>query len=761
MNQTPPPATTTPRRWSWPDRETIHVWLKRAALAGLGASIAFVIASAVIYTHYGDKFVPPDRMAVNTPAGGAKIYDRNGTVLYQYVDDRDGLRAPVPLEQISPWLVAATIATEDSSFYTNQGVNTTGIVRAMWQNFNPLSGHFLDGSGGSSITQQLIKNVYFPPSKQYSRSYDRKLTEIVFSLKLTDSYSKDQILTWYLNQISYGGLYNGVEAASRGYFDKPAKDLSLAEAALLAGLPASPTAYSPFEHPDAALNRRNDVLDLMASRIRLRVGADAYFTPDRSVIEAAKASPLGVVSRPFTIEAPHFVLSYVQPELEARYGRDALYHGGLSVTTSLDLGLQQKVHELLDQSIAQFEAQSNSHNGAVTVIDPRTGEILVMLGSRDYFRDDIQGQVNNTLAAMSPGSTFKPFVYLAAFLKSNFGPGTPIADEPVSFRESDGSVFRPTNPSGKYYGRITLRQALGNSLNIPAFKLAQSVGVGDIVAFGRRSGITTLNGNYGPSIAIGGVDMTPLDLAFAYSTLANSGTMRGQQPVTPHKSGERNVDPVAVLQVTGRDGQVLHEAKSAKRETQVAPPQQTFLINSILSDPNAQCLTFGCGGLNVPGHQAAVKTGTSEPFDPRGPDAGKIGGTWAFGYTPDVVVGVWAGNTDRAPITNIVSTSIAFRTMRDTMLAYFNGRPSTRFDVPQGVQRGRICYTVPGERGCAMAVEDYYIPGTVQVDGDNRGQAQPQQATVTPQKPSQQPKPQPTPKPSRNNGNGNNGRNRD
>src|SRR3954465_15038354 len=205
MNNPQPPDTSSRRRWSF-DRGDIRAWAKRAGTAALVGVVLFVAGSAIAYQHYGARFVPPDQMAVNTPAGGAKIYDRNGTLLYQYVDDREGLRAPVPLDQISPWLVASTIATEDASFYSNQGVNTTGLLRAMWQNFNPLSGHFLDGSGGSSITQQLIKNVYFPPSKQYARSAPRKLTEIVFSLKLTDDYSKDQILTWYLNQISYGGL---------------------------------------------------------------------------------------------------------------------------------------------------------------------------------------------------------------------------------------------------------------------------------------------------------------------------------------------------------------------------------------------------------------------------------------------------------------------------------------------------------------------------------------------------------------------------
>jgi membrane peptidoglycan carboxypeptidase len=354
---------------------------------------------------------------------------------------------------------------------------------------------------------------------------------------------------------------------------------------------------------------------------------------------------------------------------------------------------------------------------------------------------------------MSPGSSFKPFVYLASFVKSNFAPGTPIEDSPVSYREADGSVFSPQNPAHDYHGRITLRNALGNSLNVPAFKLAQAVGVGDVVAFGKKAGITTLNGSYGPSIAIGGVDMTPLDLSFAYSVLANGGTMRGQQPVTAHKAGERTVDPVAVLKVTGRDGQTLFESQSVRREVQVASPQQTFLVNSILSDPSAQCWTFGCGGLSVPGVQAAVKTGTSEPFDPKGPDAGKIGGTWAFGYTPDVVVGVWAGNTDRAPITNILSTSIAFRTMRDTLVAYFNGRGATRFTVPSGVQKGRVCYTVSGERGCAMTVEDYYITNSG-TGSEPRGQAP---AIATPSRSGQQPKATPTLRPPSNRG-GNNGR---
>ena len=305
-------------------------------------------------------------MAVNTPAGGAKIYDRNGTLLYQYVDDREGLRAPVPLDQISPSLVAATIATEDASFYSNQGVNTTGLVRAHVAELQPASGHFLDGSGGSSITQQLIKNVYFPPSKQYARSADRKLTEIVFSLKLTDDYSKDQILTWYLNQISYGGLYNGVEAASPGYFGKPAKDLTLAEAALLAGHTRVAQRLQPVRAPGSGAGaaqpraRPAVVAREAASRRKglLHAGPRA-----RSRRRRRRRWAWSAVA--FTIEAPHFVLSYVAAGARSALRPRRLYHGGLSVTTSLDLPLQKKANELLEQYVTQFEAQSNSHNGAV------------------------------------------------------------------------------------------------------------------------------------------------------------------------------------------------------------------------------------------------------------------------------------------------------------------------------------------------------------------------------------------------------------
>jgi membrane peptidoglycan carboxypeptidase len=252
---------------------------------------------------------------------------------------------------------------------------------------------------------------------------------------------------------------------------------------------------------------------------------------------------------------------------------------------------------------------------------------------------------------------------------------------------------------------VTIREALGNSLNIPAFKAAQAVGVQDLVAFAKQAGLTDLDGSYGPAMAIGGVDLKPLDLAYAYTLLANGGVLRGQTPPVEHEPGERTVDPIALLSVQKNDGTVLHDGRGDRTEKRVAPEEHTFLVNSILTDPQAQCITFGCGGLSIPGYSVAVKTGTSEPFAEDSQNSRQIGETWAFGYTPDVVVGIWAGNADNAPITNITSTSIAYRAMRDLLLAYYAGRPATPFQVPPGVVHGMGCTVTPS----IMCAVDYFL----------------------------------------------------
>jgi membrane peptidoglycan carboxypeptidase len=672
----------------------------------IGAMAVVVLVSAAIagmafYGAYADGLVAPEELAINQPSYGAKIYDRNGVLLYEYVDDRAGLRRPVALDDISHAFLAATISTEDDSFYTNPGVNIKGLLRATWENFSPFADTpgVLSGTGGSSITQQLVKNVYIAEEDRGSRSVDRKVKETIYAIELTRRYEKERILEWYVNQISYGGLYYGVDAAAQGYFGKSARDLTLGEAALLAGIPQSPAAYDPVNSLDVAIARRGEILDLMERQVPIQIGKDTYFHPTPEEIEAARHEEVHIVERRFPIRAPHFVWTYVEPQLRVMLGCsplpevkcDGLLRDGLAVTTTLDIELHEEAVDILEVRIRDFENVSGSRNGAVLVIDPQTGEILVMVGSRDYWRDDIQGKNNNATALNSPGSSFKPFVYLASFMQLGWGPGTVILDTPYSFTEVDGSRFVPVNPARNFSGPVTLRYALGNSLNIPAVKVAEAVGPRNVVEHAKKMGFTGLMTGYGPAIATGGVDLTPLDLTYGYSVLAGGGVMRGQTPLIPHRADERQVDPVSILRVEDAQGRVRWDIEERRKEERVVKEEFVYLVTSILADPQAQCATFGCGALAVEGKSVAVKTGTSSPFNPDGPLGGMIGETWAFGYTADYVVGIWAGNSDNSPIANIFSTSIGFRAMRDVMLAAYAGKPQTPTPRPAGVVEETVC----------------------------------------------------------------------
>jgi membrane carboxypeptidase/penicillin-binding protein PbpC len=357
-----------------------------------------------------------------------------------------------------------------------------------------------------------------------------------------------------------------------------------------------------------------------------------------------------------------------------------------------------------------------------------------MIGSRDYFREDIEGKNNNATACNSPGSSFKPFAYLTAFQELNWGPGTVILDTPVSYPQIDGTTFTPTNPGRNFQGPITIRNALGNSLNIPANKTAAAVSADKIVATARQLGFMntfrsqsqggcSLGAGYGPAIATGGVDVTLEEMMFGYTVLANGGMMRGQETLLPQerRANERKIDPIAVLKVTDNQGRTRLDVDTRRKEQRVAREEQAYLISNILSDSSAQCITFGCGGISVPGRQAAVKTGTSEPFAPNGPNAGKIGETWAFAYTPDLVVGIWAGNSDQEPIVNIFSTSISFRTVRDVMQMAYDGRGSPPFTRPAGVVEGTVC--VPSGLKptalCGRTTTDLFVKDGLPKEDDN------------------------------------------
>ena len=677
--------------------------------------LATVYGVLEAYEHYTRAYAPPDEVAaLGEPIRGARVYDRNGVLLYEFIDEQAGVRFPVELQDISLNMLAATIATEDQSFYSNPGVNPRGILRAAWENFSPYltndQEEGLEGSGGSSITQQLVKNIFIAPDQRTERSIDRKVTEAALALELTTHNDKDQIIEWYLNEISYGGMYHGVEAAAQGYFGVSASELTLAQAAMLAGIPQSPARYDPVNRPEAAIARRNEVLDLIARNTTIRVGESTYYGVSPKIVEAAKQEPLGVERRTYEIDAPHFVLNHIAPQVEALLGHDGLYRDGLIITTTLDLALQHETQALLEKWILEFEAISNSHNGAVLVMDNISGEVLVLIGSRDYYNEALDGNVDNLTALNSPGSSFKPFIYLTSFLNLGWTPSTILPDTPVTYRESDGTIFQPQNPTrNSYLGNIPIKTSLGNSLNVPPFKAVLATGVDAVVDVARRTGFTTLDGQYGPAISIGGVDITALDLTYGYSVLANNGVMVGVPSTQTYDPGERALDPVMILTIEDEAGNVLWSAEEERRRQQVVPAEHAYLVNSILTDGQNTCITFGCGGVSIPGHVAGVKTGTSEPFDPNGPDAGKIGETWAFGYTPDYVVGVWAGNSNNEPIVNIYSTSISYRVMRDTLLAAYDGRPSGPFARPQGIDERRTC---SGNR-CSM---ELYVKNATPVD---------------------------------------------
>ena len=740
-------------------KRSFPIW----AMALIGMMAVGAIAAAAVgayaistYNSYADELVAPDELAINQPSFGAVILDRNENLLYEYVDDKAGLRRPTPLEEISPAFLAATISTEDDSFFTNPGVNFEGLARAALEN-SPFSdtGELFEGSGGSSITQQLVKNVYIEEEERQNRSVDRKIKETVYALELTERYEKSRILEWYVNQISYGGVFNGVEAASLGYFGKPASELTLAEAALLAGIPQSPAAYDPVNRPEAAVERRNEVLDLMLRQSPIQIGEDEFLTVTEADVARAKAEKINIEETQFEIDAPHWVLSYIEPQLRELLGcpsrlemqlevqagtRDlllgrpgegceALFTQGLVVKTTLDLELQGQVEGILREQIDLYEETSNTHNGAMMVMDPHTGEILVMVGSRDYYDDEIDGRNNNAIACNSPGSSFKPFAYLATFENLGWGPGTMILDTPVKYVDANGEVFEPKNPiKNDYAGPISVRNALGNSLNIPANKAAAAVGAPAVVDEARKVGFVdtfridgcSSYGGYGPAIATGGVDVTLADMVYGYSTLAAAGTMHGQEPVSPHDSDERQVDPVSILRIVDNLGNLRWDIETKKRELEVLDPGYAYLIWSILTDSSARCRTFGCG-LGIEGYTVAVKTGTSEPYPANHPTcAGKIGETWAFGFSPDLVVGIWAGNADNSCLTNISSASLAFDAMSDVFKLAHAGREVSFFSQPGNVVEAEVC--VPSgllkSDLCPLTTKDLFVEEDVPEEED-------------------------------------------
>ncbi len=663
-------------------------------LLGLCGAGGAAVAGWVMYQRAADELGDVPAL-INTSYGGAKIYDRHGTLLYEFEDQEQGKRQLTPVGSISKSLIDATVATEDASFYTNPGVNFRGLIRAGIENFLPGKGEFLQGSGGSSITQQLVKNVLIPEEQRYERSYDRKYKEAVLALEIHRRYSKDQVMEWYLNQIYYGNRAYGIGAAAQRYFGKDAKDLDLAEAALLAGIPQAPVSYDPFVNFEAAKARQSQVLDLMARHGKI----------SQEAADGAKAAPLKLVDREHlgNIRAPHWVF-YIQEQLVRRYGEAAVYRGGLQVWTTLDLELDEQGRRIVDQWVTEFENQNcGCHNGSLVAIDNNTGQILAMVGSRDFYRKDIQGENNNATAIKQPGSALKPAVFLAAFQKG-WSPGTIVVDARKEYPNPGGKPFIPVGPTANYNGPVTVRTALGSSLNAPAVAAAAYAGVANVIDTAHRLGIGTLTdpSDYGVSIATGGANITLLDMTYMYTTLANNGLMVGQDRIEP---GVRRLDPVSLLKVVDGRGRVLYEFREPKRE-QTVPAAQAYMVTNILSDDSARRLIYSPGIFGLKdGRPIAAKTGTQQ-----GVEVSEIRSTWNFGYVPDLSVGVWVGNADGTLVRNISSASSSLRIWRDFMqyAVDYLGIPSRPFTQPSGLTRGRV--TVGGAEGC-RTVDDLFLAG--------------------------------------------------
>lgn len=631
--------------------------LLRWGARGFGAALALLLALGG-YLWFSTELPTPERLRERAALGNTRILDRNGRLLYALPDPLSGRQRPAPLTEIPLTLRQATIAVEDASFYANPGVDLRGILRAARDNLR--SGAIV--SGGSTITQQLARNVLLDPELAQQRTFERKLRETVLALKLTATYSKDEILALYLNQIYYGGMSYGVEAAARHYFGKPVRDLDLAEAALLAGLPQAPSRYDPFADPEAAQVRQAQVLAAM-----VRAG---FITPAEAA--TARAEPLQFAAGASTMRAPHFV-TYALAGLTAEFGPDAVARGGLTVTTTLDADLQDAAQLILRRHIDRLNTQRDGRpghqasSGAVVILDPADGAILAMVGSPDFAAAE-HGQVNAALARRQPGSAIKPLTYAAA-LERGWTPASLLLDVPVSFPTREGRPYTPENYDQTFHGPLTLRTALATSSNVAAVRLLDAIGVPALLEMAARLGITSLDAGrarYGLALTLGGGEVTPLELTAAYAAFANGG-----QRVTPY----------AILALSDGRGAISPQTLAAAPPAPALAPEVAYLISDILSDPYARMRAFGTRSPLDIDRPAAAKTGTTSDWRDN----------WTIGYTPDRVVGVWVGNADGSPMQHVSGITGAGPIWHDVMRVAHRGLPPRSFARPPTIVEQPIC----------------------------------------------------------------------
>jgi 1A family penicillin-binding protein len=598
-------------------KKEVHAKQKKRLKLLFGLSWKMLIVIAIIigglYWFFIKDLPSPTGLSSSSLPKSTHIYDRNGKLLYTIYSNKN--QSFTPISKIPKDIQHATIAIEDKDFYHHGAVDLRGIVRAGYATLVKK-----DLQGGSTLTQQLVKTSLLTPE----RTIERKIKEVLLSFATEALYSKDQILEMYLNQVPYGGTAYGVEAAAQTYFGKSAAKLTLAESALLAGLPESPSVYSPFgSHPELAKQRQEEVLLAMKN--------EGYITQQQ--MEKAIKQPLTYQRIATDIKAPHFVF-YVKDLLIKKYGAKKVEQGGLNVKTSLDLDLQNYVQASVSAEIAKLKSYKVG-NGAVLVTKPGTGEILAMIGSKDYFNAEEDGNVNVTTAHRQPGSSIKPINYAVGLIKG-YTAATPFIDKATCYPQPGQKPYCPKNYDNRYHGVMNMRTALGNSINTSAVQMLKMNGIDAMIATASAMGITTFTDpdRYGLSLTLGGGEVTMTDMATAYGVFANGGY---------------RVDLHPILKITDNKGKVVEEYKPlpspifAKR---VLPPGVAYIISHILLDNNARTLAFGPNSeLRIGNKPISVKTGTTNDYRDN----------WTIGYTTKYLVAVWVGNNDNTPMQGVVS----------------------------------------------------------------------------------------------------------
>lgn len=637
--------------------------------------IILIILTIYLSSNFIASLPSPSELKTNTSSLTTKIYDRNGELLYKVYKDEN--RTLINIENMPKHLIQATIAAEDKNYYKHFGVSISGIIRATLNNITTGS-----LQGGSTITQQLVKNTLLTPEKTLTR----KIKEAVLAIQIESIYTKDEILEMYLNEIPYGGTAYGVEEASRQYFNKSATNLTLAEASLIAGLPAAPSTFSPLgNNPFLTKIRQESVLETMVDL--------KYISREEK--EKALSTNLTLNSEGIEIKAPHFVM-YIRELLANNYENNQITKGGLEISTTLDYKIQQLLQKTITKELSRL-GSLNVGNGAGMVINPQTGDILAMVGSRDYFDFDNDGQVNVTLRHRQPGSAIKPITYALAFT-NGYTPATKISDSPVCYISKGQPDYCPKNYDNKFHGEISLRTALASSYNIPATKLLNNLGISSMIKLAQQLGITSWNDSsrFGLSLTLGGGEITMYDLAQVYSVFANQGKKIKLNPI---------------LKITNNEGVQIHYSgqnnNQEKQDQYVISPLVAYQINDILSDPLARAPAFGYNSiLNIKNHQVAVKTGTSND----------LRDNWTIGYTQELLVVVWVGNNDNSAMSSIASgITGASPIWAKTMKSLLKDKQTQIFPKPDSLIASSICpetTTLYCPQCPSPAKIEYFIPGS-------------------------------------------------